>query len=76
MDFKTVVKRGKYFLRFIESLQNTNEDYTLVLDFDGFALNISSKDYLTVTDDLHEIISAEFENTIREPVYAYMRGGE
>lgn len=74
MDFKTVIKRGKYYLRFIESLQKINDEYKLILDFDGFALDISSKDYLNVTDDLHEIISREFENTIKEPVYDYMRG--
>ncbi|MBU7031583.1 MAG: TIGR04255 family protein [Theionarchaea archaeon] len=74
MDFKTMVKRGEYYLRFIESLRKINDEYKLILDFDGFALDISSKDYLNVTDNLHEIISREFENTIKEPVYAYMRG--
>jgi hypothetical protein len=76
MDFKTVIEKGNYYLRFIESLRKIDEEYKLILDFDGFALNISSQDYLSVTDTLHEIISQEFENTIRTPVYDYMRGGD
>jgi uncharacterized protein (TIGR04255 family) len=76
MDFKTVIEKGNYYLRFIESLRKIDEEYKLILDFDGFALNISSQNYLSVTDTLHEIISQEFENTIRTPVYDYMRGGD
>lgn len=75
MDFKTVIKRGEYYLRYIESLQKTGDKYKLILDFDGFAVNISSKDYLKVTDDLHTMISDEYESTIKEPVYEYMRQG-
>ena len=75
MDFKTVIKRGEYNLRYIESLQKTGDKYKLILDFDGFAVNISSQDYLRITDDLHAIISDEYERTIKEPVYEYMRQG-
>jgi len=75
MDFKTVIKRGEYNLRYIESLQKTGDKYKLILDFDGFAVNISSQDYLKITDDLHAIISDEYERTIKEPVYEYMRQG-
>jgi uncharacterized protein (TIGR04255 family) len=75
MDFKTVVQKDEYYLRYIESLQKKGDEYILILDFDGFAVNISSEDYLRVTDDLHAIISDEYERTIREPVYEYMRRG-
>lgn len=75
MDFKTVIKKGEYYLRYIESLQKTGDEYKLTLDFDGFAVNISSKDYLRITDDLHTIISDEYERAIKEPVYEYMRQG-
>lgn len=75
MDFKTVIKRGEYNLRYIESLQKTGDKYKLILDFDGFAVNISSQDYLKITDDLHAIISDEYERTIKDPVYEYMRQG-
>lgn len=73
MDFIAVVKKGDYYLRYAESLQKNGEEYKLILDFDSFAENIASKDYLTVTDDLHKVISEEFEKTIKEPVYEYMR---
>ena len=73
MDFKTIVKKGDYYLRYIESLQKVGDTYKLILDFDGFAENIASGDYLKVTDNLHTIISEEYERTIKEPVYQYMR---
>lgn len=75
MYFNTVIKRGNYYLMYAESLplQKNEDKYKLVLDFDGFAENIASKDYLTVTDHLHTIISEEYERTIKDPVYDYMR---
>lgn len=73
MDFKTVIKKGEYYLRYVESLQKVGGEYKLILDFDGFAENINSKDYLTTTDNLHTIILEEYEKTIKEPVYQYMR---
>jgi len=72
MDFKTVIKKGEYYLRYVESLQKVRDEYKLILDFDGFANNIDSKDYLVTTDNLHEMIIEEFEKTIKKPVYKYM----
>jgi hypothetical protein len=43
------------------------------MDFDGFAKNIESQNYLEVTDQLHSIISEEYENSIKEPIKKYMR---
>jgi len=73
MDFKTVIKKGKYFLRYIEALKIKDEKSLLVLDYDAFAINIQAKDYLEVTDHLHSIIIEEYEKTIKDPVYEYMR---
>jgi uncharacterized protein (TIGR04255 family) len=73
MDFKTVVRKGEYHLRYSESLQKINDEYKLILDFDGFAENIASEDCLKITDDLHTIISEEYERTIKKPVYEYMQ---
>lgn len=73
MDFKAVVKRGDYFLRYVESLQKVKDEYRLILDFDGFAVNVAPRDYLEVTDKLHAIILDEYEKTIKEPVKEYMR---
>ena len=36
----------------------------LILDFDGYAENISPENYLSTTDNLHNIISEEFFNTL------------
>jgi uncharacterized protein (TIGR04255 family) len=78
MDFKTVVRKGEYHLRYIESLQKIDDGYKLILDFDGFAENIASEDCLSITDNLHTMISEEYERTIEEPVYKYMQrsGGD
>ena len=74
MDFQTVKNIGdNYFLTFAESIQYVLNKKKLVLNFDGFATNKLPNEYLSVTDKLHEIISAEFENTIKEPVKCLMR---
>jgi hypothetical protein len=73
MDFKTVTKAGGYNLRYIESLRRVGSEYRLILDFDGFASDIAATDCLAVTDALHTVISSEYERTIRQPVYDYMR---
>jgi uncharacterized protein (TIGR04255 family) len=75
MFFRTVVKRGDYNLIYMEALQKEKDEYKLVLDFDGFAEKVKSEDCLSVTDKLHEIISDEYEHTIREPVIEYMKRG-
>ena len=75
MDFKTVVKRGEYELRYMESLQRREDGrYYVILDFDGFAHNVKPDDCLGVTDDLHEMIIQEYRSTIKEPIVEYMRG--
>ena len=48
----TVARRGEYFLRSIESLVKSDDEYSLLLDFDGFEENIDSKDCLKVSDRL------------------------
>lgn len=73
MDYKTIIKKDEYFLRYVESLKKIGDEYKLILDFDGFAENIASEDCLTIADKLHTIISEEYERTIKEPVYEYMQ---
>ena len=75
MFFRTVVKRGDYNLIYMETLQKQKDEYKLILDFDGFAEKVKSENYLEVTDRLHEIISDEYEHTIKKPVYEYMERG-
>lgn len=76
MQFKTVVKNDKYYLRYVETLkllEGDGEKCKLILDFDGFCNNIEPKNCMAVTDKLHDLISAEYEKTIKKPVYEYMK---
>lgn len=73
MDFITDVNKDQYKLRYAESLVKVAEEYKIILDFDGFAENIESKDYITNLDNLHKIISDEFFATIKDPILDYMR---
>jgi len=76
MVFRATVRRGGYFLRYLEALTSKGDKYTLTLDFDGFAEEIEPKNYLTVTDGLHALISNEYEASIKRPVYEYMKKGK
>ncbi|MHC4089906.1 MAG: TIGR04255 family protein [Planctomycetota bacterium] len=67
------VRRGGFFLAFRESLDVTGDEAKLALDFDGFAENVRSAEYLSVTDRLHDLILAEYEASVKEPVYEFMR---
>ena len=73
MSFKTRIRKDKYFIRYVEALNLQGETFTLTLDMDAYAEGIEPENYLTVTDDLHTIISDEYENTIKDPVYQFMR---
>ena len=73
MMFLSRVRRGKYYFTFRESFTEKSGKPLLTLDFDGYAQNIKSGEYLAVTDKLHELISAEYEAHIKEPVRRYMR---
>ncbi len=67
------VTRGDRFLAFRESFKGLGDEAKLVLDFDGYAENVPTSDYLSATDQLHEIIAEEFEASVKAPVYEYMR---
>ena len=73
-QYKAVVKRGDHFVRYMETLDSQSNPPMLNLDFDGFALNVPTDHYIQTTDALHDIILEEYELTIKEPVYKYMRG--
>jgi uncharacterized protein (TIGR04255 family) len=74
MKFVAIVSRDDCFIRYVESLKQVEDKYILILDFDAFANNTTATEVLTTTDKLHDIISQEYELTIKEPVYRYMRG--
>jgi uncharacterized protein (TIGR04255 family) len=73
MDFKTTVKRGDYLLTYRETAQTKDNEFMLVLDFDGAAQKVKPENYLSVTDDLHKLISDEFDLTAKEALKEYMR---
>jgi uncharacterized protein (TIGR04255 family) len=73
MVFQTVIKRDRYNLRYVEALQQVEGKDKLILDFDGFALDVQNvSEYLTITDELHELISKAYKETIKAPLYEYM----
>jgi len=51
-----------------------NNPEVVILDFDGFKQNIAFKDCLDVTDRLHDLISDEYEKTIKDPLRRFMEG--
>lgn len=67
-----VKKSQNHHLIFRETF-NTNEAVPFVLDFDGYAENVPAAEYLSVTDDLHTLISQEFKASIKQPVIEFMR---
>ena len=70
-SYATLVKRNGYFVRYLESFNAEQNKY--VLDFDSYAQNIKPEGLLGVTDKLHELISNEFEKTVKAPVIEYMK---
>ena len=69
------VKRGDYFVRYVELIQVLPEGNKYILDFDGFGGNIESDKFLQTTDQLHTLISEEYEKTLKGPALNYMRTG-
>jgi uncharacterized protein (TIGR04255 family) len=73
--FSITTKRKNHKLIYQEALIKKDQDYKLMLDFDGFETDIASSDFLRITDELHKIIEKEYFSIIREPVKVYMRTG-
>ncbi|MBN1508460.1 MAG: TIGR04255 family protein [Sedimentisphaerales bacterium] len=74
--FEARVEKGDRRLRFIESFEDVGGKLRLTLDFDGYAEDVPAHEYLTVTDELHELISKEYQASIRKPVLEHMRKKE
>lgn len=66
--------KGDYNLLFQCKIAKINEFYKYILDFDSYAINIDSTDFLTVTDDLRRLDRSEFLSNITENFRIYMRG--
>ncbi|MGV8123501.1 MAG: TIGR04255 family protein [Candidatus Xenobiia bacterium LiM19] len=76
MQFRAEIQKGEFFLNYGEKLIEREGRNILILDFDGSVINVKVTDYLIVTDKLHEIVRAEYENSINEPVRQYMLNRE
>lgn len=73
MVFQTVIKKGKYNLRYAEALQQIEGEDKLILDFDGFSTDLQNiSDYLIITDELHVLIKEAYKETVKAPLYKYM----
>lgn len=72
-QYIALVKRGEYSIRYLEQYNSNTNPVLLTLDFDASANNVPSDKCLEVTDQLHELISKEYEFTIKKPIYTYMR---
>jgi len=73
MLFRVRCRRKGYFLHYREFFRETGNGPSLNLDFDGYATDVPSGDYLAVTDQLHDIIGAEYKASIKEPLLKHMR---
>ena len=69
-----VVKKVDDCYLIYQEIFNFNNSRNITLDFDGFKTSIKFDNCLNVTDTLHELISNEFMNTVKQPIIDYMRG--
>lgn len=72
-EFTATVVKDAVSLRSREFLAGSKDSPTYVLDYDGFAQDVIAKDWLKITDTLHEVTTGEYFKTIKEPVKVYMR---
>lgn len=76
MKFRTTVKKSNQYLHYSEDINPEDGSYKLILNYDGFALDINTENYLAVLDSLHDLVADEFQNTLKKPIIEYMRTGE
>jgi uncharacterized protein (TIGR04255 family) len=74
-NINTIRKKHKLIYQEAFGKNNKGEE-KLTLDFDGFENEISSADYLKITDELHDVIKEEYFGVIKEPIKKYMRTGK
>jgi len=73
--FLVRMKKDPYRILFQSKINRNSEGkYRYIMDFDGYTLNILSKNYLKITDELYEIIHNLYFNNITDQFKDYMRG--
>lgn len=73
LRLEAVVRRPPYTMRYVETYQEREDVIDYALDFDGWAVNVSPAVYLKTTDALHDLISDEYQNSIKAPMVDHMR---
>ena len=73
MTFATEIKRGQYFVRYLEAVRMEGGKPSFTLDIDAYCKEIKAKDCLPTADKLHTCIHNEYQTTIKEPVREFMR---
>jgi uncharacterized protein (TIGR04255 family) len=72
-DCAVVTNTEQYHMRHLESLRLVPNADKLALDLDAWSENVPSEQVMAATDILHEAISAEFNNTVKQPIIEFMR---
>jgi uncharacterized protein (TIGR04255 family) len=68
-----VVARDGVTLRFAENVSFEGDEPKMTLDFDASATEVPASNCLDVADQLHRVISAEYKESIKDPVKKIMR---
>jgi len=67
-------KKEKYNIFFQCQIAQDKGEYKYIMDFDAYAENVNSDDFLTVTDQLRDLDRNEFFSNITDNFIEYMRG--
>jgi uncharacterized protein (TIGR04255 family) len=67
-------RRDKYNILIQCRIAKVENDYKYMMDFDGYAENVDSASFLSVTDELRKLDRSEFLSSITENFKQYMRG--
>jgi uncharacterized protein (TIGR04255 family) len=75
MYVEIITKRKSHNLIYREKIVAEGGKSLLILDFDGYETQVAQSDILKITDELHEMIDAEYFAIVKEPVLNYMKTG-
>ena len=67
------IKKGDYYLLFQCGIQKFGDVYKYVLDYDGYAQDIETRNFINITDELKKMIKKEYYSNITEEFKEYMR---
>jgi uncharacterized protein (TIGR04255 family) len=73
MNHVVLLRRGPHSIRIRELLRAKKDKPKLTLDFDAYSGNVEPRSCLALTDNLHDLVVAEYARILREPVFQIMR---